>query len=237
MALIDDLKAKVSDFARDQWGHIPDGYVVPGSEAALTLGNTGVRIDATVLYADIRGSTPMVDSLPDTLAAEYYKAYLHCAAKIVKDVGGSITAYDGDRLMAIFVGDEQANDAIHTALKINCAVIKIINPQFSALYQDAHRDIAHTVGIDSGILLAAKAGVRQDTDLVWIGPAANYAAKLNSFEGLDGNFQIRATAQAIERAGGVGKHTRAQGGATIWSGPYSNLDRGSHFRTNCWMDI
>ncbi len=29
-----------------------------------------------------------------------YKAYLHCAAKIISNEGGEITAYDGDRIMA-----------------------------------------------------------------------------------------------------------------------------------------
>jgi hypothetical protein len=34
-------------------------------------------------------------------------------------------------------------------------------------------------------LLAAKTGARNNSDIVWVGPAANYASKLNSFEGLD----------------------------------------------------
>lgn len=236
MALVDDLTSKVRGFARDNWGEIPDGYVVPSADT-LTFGNTGVHIDATVLYADIRGSTTMVDALVDISAAEYYKAFLRCSAKIAKASGGTITAYDGDRLMAIFVGDDQAEDAITAALKISDAVSKIINPQFFEFYEAMHRPLAHTVGIDSGRLLAAKTGVRVDSDLVWVGPAANYAAKLNSFDGLDGSFPIRATTRAIDRAGGLLSFVKLSDQSSIWDGPYHDLECGAHYRTRCTLEI
>lgn len=236
MTLIDELTLKVRELARDAWGEIPDGYAVPSADS-LTFGNTGVRIDATVLYADIRGSTTMVDELPDTRAAEYYKAFLHCCAKIVKASDGTITAYDGDRLMAIFVGNSQGANAIRAALKISGAVSQIINPQFRALYGAAHRALTHTVGIDCGVLLAAKTGVRVDSDLVWVGPAANYAAKLNSFEGLDGAFSTRATERAIERAGGLKYFYKLVNGTSIWEGPYGHLDCGPHYRTRMTLDV
>lgn len=236
MALVDELTAKAYEFASQSWGDIPNGYVVPSAES-LTFGNSGVRIDATVLYADIRGSTTMVDELRDTRAAEYYKAFLHCSAKIAKGENGTITAYDGDRLMAIFVGRNQAVEAIRGALKIGTAVSDIINPQFQSIYGDKHRRFTHTVGIDCGVLLAAKTGVRVDSDLVWVGPAANYAAKLNSFEGLDGAFPIRATERVIERAGGLGYFTMENDGTSIWEGPYNNLPLAHHYRTAREMNI
>lgn len=236
MPFADDLAAKVREFSRDRWGDIPTGYVVPAPES-LTFGNTGIRINATVLYADIRDSTPMVDALLDTLAAEYYKAFLHCCAKIVKASDGTITAYDGDRLMAVFVGREQAENAIISALKINGAVSQIINPQFASVYTTNHRPLSHTVGIDCGVLLTAKTGVRVDSDLVWVGPAANYAAKLNSFDGLDGNYPVRATAQVIQRAGGLDFFTKNIDGTSIWDGPFTNLACGSHYRTQMRMEI
>ena len=236
MALVDDLTSKVQELARERWEAIREGYVVPSGDS-FTFGNTGVHLDATVLYADIRGSTELVDSLPDTRAAEYYKAFLHCAAKVVKAEGGTITAYDGDRLMAIFLGKTQANDAIRAALKISGAVADIINPQFLVFFGEKHCPFTHTVGIDSGKLLTAKIGVRVDSDLVWVGAAANYAAKLNSFDGLDGAYPIRATERAIQRAGGLNCFTKRADSTSIWDGPYNNLACGPHFRTNINMDV
>ena len=39
--------------------------------------------------------------------------------------------------------------------------------------------IGHGVGIDTGTVLAVRAGVRGDNDLIWIGRAPNLAAKLS----------------------------------------------------------
>lgn len=235
MTLKGDLLAKVSEYARSQWEPIPQGRVVP-TEDSLTHGNTGVHIDATVLYADIDGSTGMVDAMTDMMAAEYYKAYLECSAKLIKDNGGTITAYDGDRVMAIFMGDEQVENAVTAALQINWAVQEIINPTFTAVYQGQHRELRHNIGIDKSKILAAKVGVRVDNDIVWVGPAANYAAKLTSFENMDSKYQIRISEQAIQVLG-LMQFTRTVDGTSVWEGPYSNLSRGQHYSTNCRIPL
>jgi class 3 adenylate cyclase len=43
--------------------------------------------------------------------------------------------------------------------------------------------LKHVVGIDTSQLRAARIGVRGDNDVVWIGRAANHAAKLASLSG------------------------------------------------------
>jgi len=229
MTIKDDLIAKVRELSQELWGDIPDGHVVPMPEE-LTFGNTGRRLIACILYADICSSTSMVNSLIDTLAAEYYKAYLHCAAKIIKKNDGVITAYDGDRVMAVFLGASKEDRAVGAALELSYAVDAIINTEFFATYTTAHRQLRHTVGIDVGKVLISKTGVRIDSDLVWVGPAANYAAKLNSFDGLDSDYQIRVTEEvysALSRACLVGV-----AGDPIWEGPYTNIDPRRHYRTN-----
>jgi class 3 adenylate cyclase len=229
MTLKDDLTTKVREFAQEIWSEIPNGYVVPTPDD-LTFGNTGRRLNACILYADICGSTALVNHLSDTLAAEYYKAYLHCGAKIIKRNDGEITAYDGDRIMAVFLGDSKENDAVGAALELSYAVDEIINPEFSRCYTAAHRRLRHTVGVDASTVLVSKTGVRVDSDLVWVGPAANYAAKLNSFDGLDTDYPIRVTHEvfaALSSTCLVGSS-----GEPMWQGPYTNFDPRRHYRTN-----
>lgn len=63
MTLKDDLAAEVSSLARTRWDDIPRGRFVPDTtDTRLTHSNTGIHIDGTVLYADLDGSTKMVDS-------------------------------------------------------------------------------------------------------------------------------------------------------------------------------
>jgi len=180
MALKDELSDEVAQILRDQWS-TRDGRVVPEPDA-LGLGNDAVQLDVTILYADMSGSTVLVDAHDPSFAAEVYKTYLACAARIVKGAGGRITAYDGDRIMAVFVGDTKNTTAAKTALKVNWAVRKVVNPAIQAQYGAAAYQMQHSIGIDTSRILVSRIGVRNDNDLVWVGRAANYAAKLSSLD-------------------------------------------------------
>ena len=79
--------------------------------------------------------------------------------------------------------DSKNSDAARTALKINYSVKKIINPAIKDQYPRTSYAVAHVVGIDTSNLFVARIGVRGDNDLVWVGRAANYAAKLSDGAG------------------------------------------------------
>ena len=103
MALVDDLKSQVREILDTKWGS-REGKVVPDSDS-VKLGNDAVKIKGAVLYADLAESTALVDRFPRWYAAEVYKSFLHCASKIIQAREGVITAFDGDRVMAVFIGD------------------------------------------------------------------------------------------------------------------------------------
>jgi hypothetical protein len=109
MALKEEVEEAVGEIIREGWTN-RDGRVVPVPDD-LGLGNDAVNLNATVLYADMADSTDLVDNYKPKFAAEIYKAYLVSTAKIVKDHGGSITAYDGDRIMGVFIGDYKNGSA------------------------------------------------------------------------------------------------------------------------------
>lgn len=178
MALKDDLQTEVATIFQSQWS-LRDGRDVPMSEN-LKLANDGVKIEGCVLYADMDGSTAMVDTLPAPVAAEIYKAYLLCAARIIRSEEGQITAYDGDRIMAVYIGDTKNTRAVRSALKIKWAVSHIVNPALAKQYSSLNFTLQQVVGIDCSELLVARTGIRGSNDLVWVGPSANHAAKLSS---------------------------------------------------------
>jgi class 3 adenylate cyclase len=171
-----DLEAAVATIFREAW-ETRTGRVVPDPED-LQLGNNAVEFErATIIYADLSGSTKLVDGRDWTFAAEIYKAYLHCAATIIRGEGGEIVSYDGDRVMGIFIGKSQTTPALKAGLKINFAVQKIVNPALKRQYSTSYL-VKQVVGIDTSPIRAARTGVRGHNDLVWVGRAANYAAKL-----------------------------------------------------------
>jgi class 3 adenylate cyclase len=178
MGLKDELETQVSAIYRAKWDE-RDGTVVPDDDS-LTLGNDAVKLKATVLYADLADSTTLVDGHAPFFSAEMYKTFLHCAAKIIRSEEGVITAYDGDRVMAVYIGDLKNTRAVRSAMKIQYAVEHIINPAQQAFYTQSSFTMKHVVGVDTSELFVAKTGVRGANDLVWVGRAANYAAKLSS---------------------------------------------------------
>lgn len=174
----DQLDQEVKKIFREAWTN-RDGQKVPESED-IQLGNHAVKLEGTVLYADLDGSTNMVDQCKPEFSAEVYKAYLHCAAKVVRSEGASITSYDGDRVMAVFIGGRKNTTAARCALKINYAVKKIVNPAIKKQYPSTSFQVKQIVGIDTSKLFIARTGIRNWNDLVWVGRSANYAAKLCS---------------------------------------------------------
>jgi class 3 adenylate cyclase len=176
MGLQEDLKAQVVKIFKERWTE-RDGTVVPTSDD-VQLGNDAVKLQATVLYADLDASTNLVDSQPAPFAAEVYKTFLFCAAKVIRAEGGEITAYDGDRVMAVFLGGSKNTNAARAALKLNYARLHIIQPALQAQYPNTQYTLRHVVGIDTSSLYVARTGIRGANDLVWVGRAANYAAKL-----------------------------------------------------------
>ena len=179
MSLKDDIIDQVGKIFRDAWAE-RDGRVVPEAKD-VTLANEAVKLDsATVLYADMSGSTSLVDNKTWQFAAEIYKSFLYCAARIITSEGGTITAYDGDRIMAVYIGSAPNTSAARTALKINYCRMHIVTPLLRKQYPSETYEPKHVVGIDRSPLRAARTGARGANDLVWVGRAANYAAKLTT---------------------------------------------------------
>ena len=176
MSLSKDFTKSVRKIFRETWT-TRKGRKVPEPKE-LGLGNNAVELDGTILYADLDDSTNLVDSQKSKFAAKIYKAYLSCAAKVIRSEDGIITSYDGDRIMAVYIGDEKDTRAARSALKINYTVTEIINPVLKKCHPTTKYRVKQVVGIDTSKLFVARTGIRKSNDLVWVGRAANYAAKL-----------------------------------------------------------
>ncbi len=203
MSLKEDLEEFSSSTFSTQWDertskNVPD-------PADIRLSNDAVELtEATVLYTDLSGSTQLVDTEIWYVAGEIYKTFLYCAAKLIRSNGGTITSYDGDRVMGIFVDGTHTSNAAKCALGITYAMEHILKPAFQSQYPDLGTNIGHTTGIDCSKLMAARTGVRGDNDLVWIGRAANYAAKLTEVKS---DYNTLITYEAYSRLNKVSKFT------------------------------
>jgi class 3 adenylate cyclase len=180
MSLETELNTEVKNIIKTTWTE-RDGQIVPKSEDVKLL-NEGVKIEATMLYSDLVDSTELTMKNTFKFSAEVYKCFLSCSSRIIKNWDGFIRSFDGDRVMGVFIGNQKNSNAVWAALEISWAVFDIMIPEIKRFYKGTHDsfNISHCTGIDTSNLFIIRGGVRNDNDLVWIGRAANVAAKLSS---------------------------------------------------------
>jgi class 3 adenylate cyclase len=193
VALHDELEEDIVRALATTWD-LREGQVVPTTDD-VALGGGGVRLDATVLYADLAESSTLVNDVHRQVAAKVMKSYLACSARIIADQGGAITSYDGDRIMGVFVGSAKNTCAVRAGLMINYVVHRLLRPELPSTFRSLARlgfRIRHGVGIDTSEVLVVRAGRRGENDLIWVGRAANMAAALSGLRVEGGSVYISA---------------------------------------------
>jgi class 3 adenylate cyclase len=174
-----DLEREVNTTVEAAW-ESRDGKVVPESED-LKMANDRVVLDAVLLYADLADSTEMAVN-DQQIAAEVFKSYLRGVTKIIRANGGAVRSFDGDRAMGVFIGSHKNTNAAKCGLQINWFFQTALAAQFRSFYTTSVQGFKfdQTVGVDQSSVHVARAGVRDNNDLIWVGRAPNVAAKLSS---------------------------------------------------------
>jgi adenylate cyclase len=174
MALLDDLKSKIDAYVKEPYV-IDETIVVPDTDTPnLTFGNKGLTCVFAFLFVDIRKSSQLHETYGYTKAAKVYQSFHDINVRVIEENSGSIRAFDGDRIMGVFVGEMKNSNAVKAAMQIQWAIRNILNPKLGT-------QITCGGGIDYGKILVTKIGKGRDknnNDLVWIGKADNYASHL-----------------------------------------------------------
>ncbi|WP_406466460.1 adenylate/guanylate cyclase domain-containing protein [Streptomyces sp. NBC_01594] len=219
MGLAEDVEKAVTSVVCAGW-NTRKGTVVPATEN-VNLSNGAVEIDAVYLYADLADSTGLARDFERTTAAKVIRAYLDATCKVIRARGGEIRSFDGDRVMAIFMGGTKKTDAVKCALQINHAVQKIVRPKVEANLSSIKTkgfEIKHCVGIDSGTAMVVRGGVRGHNDLVSIGRAPNVAAKLSDVR--NGKYRTYITKAVFDGMLDSAKFNSPDK-RPMWEGPYT----------------
>jgi adenylate cyclase len=212
MGLRTDLENSVDEIIRTQWAR-REGRVVPESDDSIKFIHDAVLLDATFVYADLADSTALAKK-DKHLTAEVLQAFLSCTSRVLLSEGGAIRSFDGDRVMAVFIGDDRNSRAARCALKISWVFSMIVKPKLETAYRSklASYSLSYGSGIDSGSVWAVRGGVRDNSDLIWVGRAPNLAAKLSAIR--DGVFYTFITGSVYDS---LDKSTKfAPDGRNMW---------------------
>lgn len=180
MSIDDEVESDVVSI-RDASMNVRKGLAVPSTDT-VALRNGAVELDVAYLYSDLANSSQMARYLDRRVTAKILKSFLATTARLIRYMDGTIVSFDGDRVMAAFVGGSKCTNATKCAFAITWAVEQIIRPKFVAKYDTvkyADFAITHATGIDVGTAYIVRAGARGSNDLVSIGRAPNLAAKLS----------------------------------------------------------
>jgi adenylate cyclase len=153
---------------------------------ALKLG--GETREITVISADLRGYTSLAERLPPERMMNLLNNYLDLMVEAIWGEGGTLTAFWGDELMAIFNAPLEQEDhplrAVRAAWKMRLAILN---------YQREHSEevpVTFGIGVNTGLAIVGNIGSRQRIqNYTAIGDAVNVASRLQSNAG-DNNIYL-----------------------------------------------
>jgi len=213
MAIIDTLTDEVDNILDISWDE-RSGNVIPDT-ADVALKNGAVKIEATFLYADLAGSSILAKKCPWQTTAKIIRSYLDTAVRLIRYHGGEIRSFDGDRVMGIFKGDTPNTSAANCARNIDWVVTYLINPKAKEKFTSIKNNdikIRHCVGIDVSEARAVRSGIRNNNDLIWIGKAPSFAAKLSDIR--EYPYEVYISEDSYDK---LASSAKKDGDKDIWS--------------------
>jgi adenylate cyclase len=167
----------------------------------LERGHGGAEIDLTLLFADIRGSTSLAESMEPRAFQQLIGRFYRASTEVLIAHDAIIDKFVGDEVVALFIpaltGPEHARHAVDAAREM--------------LRATGHRDrggpwVPVGIGIHSGNAYVGTVGDTV-TDFTALGDAVNVTARLAS-EAAGGEILVSADASARAELAGEGLETR-----------------------------
>jgi hypothetical protein len=107
MTLLNDLKTTVSGYLVGSYEtYEPRDVPLPEN---IGLGNKAAKFTASALFVDVRQSSDITEAFRLQTAAKMMKSYFRGAVKIVNANNGYVKSFNGDGMLAFFMGDFRSN--------------------------------------------------------------------------------------------------------------------------------
>lgn len=140
----------------------------------------GRRVQASVMFSDIRGFTQLVDSQPAEDTIELLNTYYTLMFDAISTQGGVVNQMVGDGLMAIFGAPLPLADPARSAVAAAREMIELVD-LFNREQAAARKaQIRIGVGIASGEVVAGYTGTHQRATYTCVGNTVNIAARLEA---------------------------------------------------------
>jgi adenylate cyclase len=139
----------------------------------------GSKVDATVLFVDIRGFTSLSENVDPEAVVDLLNDYLTRVTNAVIKYGGHLNKFLGDEAMAVF-GAPLAN-ASHSEAAVKAALeIQREIEDLNGKRKIGQSTIGVGVGVNSGEMVAGNLGSEKKMEYTVIGDNVNVASRLTS---------------------------------------------------------
>jgi adenylate cyclase len=137
------------------------------------------EIHAAIWLSDMRGFTTLADRQPPRVLIDLLNRYFDCQVPVILDHGAEVLKFMGDGLLAIFTitGDEA--EVCRRAL----AAARQARTNIEALADAAMPGLRFGLALHIGDVLYGNIGSGNRLDFTCIGPAVNFAARIEKLAG------------------------------------------------------
>jgi adenylate cyclase len=138
-----------------------------------------VRRVSTVLFSDLRGFTSFSETLQPEQVIEALNRYLSAMSEAILDHGGTLVAYMGDGIMAVFGAPMQQDDHADRALEASREMLERLKGFNGWLReQGLHDGFKMGIGLNSGPVMSGNVGSERRLEYTALGDTTNTAARL-----------------------------------------------------------
>jgi two-component system sensor histidine kinase ChiS len=141
-----------------------------------------VKKKMTVMFADIRRWTSLLEKMTPTEAFSFINAYLRRVSPVIKECSGFIDHYSGDSVMALFPGTP--DDAVRAAVAMQAAVAEYNKERA----RDGFAPIAIGVGLHLADLMMGIIGSEDRMQGAVVADAVNLAARIEGLNKMYGSY-------------------------------------------------
>jgi adenylate cyclase len=158
---------------------VPEAVVDEVLKNADGLRLGGVQREGTVMFSDLRGFTSFAETLQPAQVIDALNRYLTAMSEAILDHGGTLVAYMGDGIMAVFGAPLQQPDHADRAL----AAARDMLDRLEGFNQwlrdtDMHDGFKMGIGLNSGPVMSGHVGSERRLEYTALGDTTNTAARL-----------------------------------------------------------
>lgn len=188
---------KERDFIKETFGK----YVSEEIRDEILAGNIsfdGELRKVTVLFADLRNFTPLVEQTPPKEVVKIINGYFKEMDEAITDHKGLVLQFIGDEIMAVFGAPVSRDDHEIHAVEAALEMKKRLNTVNRDLQEHGIEPLAHGIGIHTGEVVAANIGSPDRLSYALVGDTVNTASRL---QGLNKEFGTEIIISNTTRAG------------------------------------